>query len=144
MQKGIKVRELLDSNVFTFFFDYDEWPSTHNIKEKFIKPYSGSLFELRDAYRIVFPEKQFALIDDTNTRESMNSNHGSEIKDVKIETSSIFKIRYSINLLPSFDKYVIQKQGCPKEVFNKDTNMMDIFNDNVKREFDNFDSRALT
>lgn len=81
MQKGIKVRELLDSNIFTFYFDYDEWPSTHNIREQHLKPYSGSLFDIRDAYRIVFPEKKFALINDASTRESLRNSEivGAEI-----------------------------------------------------------------
>lgn len=144
MQKGIKVRELLDSNVFSFNFDYDEWPSTHNIKEQQLRPYSGSIFDLRDAYRIVFPEKEYALINDASNRESLSSNPHIEIQDEKVDTSSIFKIRYSINLLPSLDKYVMRNPGEPKQVFNRDLNMMDIFNDNVKKEFDNFDSRALT
>lgn len=64
MQKGIKVRDLLDSNIFTYTFDYDEWPSTHNVSETYINPYSGSIFNLRNVYREVFSDKKFALIND--------------------------------------------------------------------------------
>jgi len=74
MQTGIKVRELLDSNIFTYTFDYDEWPSTHNIMETVIKPFSGSIFNLRDAYRTVFQDNKFALINDSDNRASLTSN----------------------------------------------------------------------
>jgi len=44
MEKGIEIKELLDSNVFNLNFDYDEWPSTHSFNEKLIVPYNGSIF----------------------------------------------------------------------------------------------------
>ena len=39
--------------------------------------------------------------------------------------------------------YVKREPGGPKEVFNRNVKLMDIINDNAKREFDNFDTRAI-
>jgi hypothetical protein len=47
IQRGIPVTELLDSDVFRMDFDFDEWPSTHTDDSKYIRPYNGSIFDLR-------------------------------------------------------------------------------------------------
>lgn len=50
VEKGISVVSLINSNVFQYTFDYDEWPGSHRNDEECIKPFNGSLFELRHYY----------------------------------------------------------------------------------------------
>ena len=54
IQKGIKIRELFDSNVFCLKFDFDEWPSTHVDASSYQRPYNQSIFEIRESYRDIF------------------------------------------------------------------------------------------
>ena len=63
LQKGIPLAPLLASNVFNYTFDFDEWPSAHHNGEWCKKPYSDSIFELRNKYGTVFSSKDFEEID---------------------------------------------------------------------------------
>ena len=56
LERGIKIKNLLDSNVYNMEFDFDEWPSTHTNNQSFLKPYNNSIFELRNKYSQIFPE----------------------------------------------------------------------------------------
>jgi hypothetical protein len=56
IEKGIKITNLLNSNVFHVKFDYDDWPSNHYNDEKKIKPYNGSIFHLRFNYHNIYTE----------------------------------------------------------------------------------------
>ena len=47
VEKGIEVETLLNSNVFQFSFDYDEWPGTHTNDGEYIRPYNESIFNIR-------------------------------------------------------------------------------------------------
>ena len=38
---------LLESEVFYFQFDFDEWPSTHTDDETYYRPYNGNIFNIR-------------------------------------------------------------------------------------------------
>jgi hypothetical protein len=49
--------------VFQFHFDYDEWPSQHTDFHSYIRPFNGSIFNLRNSYREVFPEKKFLSLE---------------------------------------------------------------------------------
>ena len=60
---GVNVTDLLNSNIFSLTFDYDEWPSTHNDDQPYLRPYNESIFRLRKDYRNVFPEDNFLPID---------------------------------------------------------------------------------
>ena len=53
----------MNSEIFEFTFDYDEWPTSHKNKHECIRAYNGSIFNLRDSYKIVFPEKCYKIID---------------------------------------------------------------------------------
>ena len=53
---SIALNEILNSNVFRMDFDYDGWVSNHTNDEECLRPYNGSLFSLRNAYKEVFPE----------------------------------------------------------------------------------------
>ena len=59
MEMGVLVQELFDSKVFTFDFDYDEWPSTHTNDEMYMRPYNHSIYSIRQHYNTVFPEEEF-------------------------------------------------------------------------------------
>ena len=56
INKGIKFANLLNSKVFSYEFDFDEWPSLHNHEQTYLRPYNGSIFEIRKNYKKVFPE----------------------------------------------------------------------------------------
>lgn len=64
LEKGVKVTSLLNSNVFVYEFDLDEWPSTHNCNEEHLRPYNENLFALRKHYELVFSEDRFKSIED--------------------------------------------------------------------------------
>lgn len=89
------MKPLLDSNVFNYEFDLDEWPSTHNVDEEFLRPYNENLFDLRKNYSIVFPEEEFLPL------EQQEENGGG-----KTDSSKVYKIRYSINMLPQLGVYM--------------------------------------
>lgn len=51
IQKGVEVTPLFDSKIFSFSFDYDEWPSTHSDNKSYMIPYNDSIFDLRRNYQ---------------------------------------------------------------------------------------------
>ena len=114
------MHELFSSNVFAFTYDYDEWPTTHTDPETYIRPYNGSIFHLRNEYRTIFHEDRFKAIKDNE------------------DSSKVFKVNYSINLLPQIgihndfcvdsNQYVlVQPDDVLMELF-KDSEEFDIFN----------------
>lgn len=136
---------MFDSGIFFQTFEFDEWPGTHTIPEKFIRPYTGSLFNLREGYRDVFPEKQFAPVNDAaSVRDSMKGSNPLPADTKIVDSSKIFKIKYSINLLPSLEMYV-NKNTDPKvkgkEYTNKDTHMMRILSE--QSQLDLFDTHPV-
>lgn len=64
LEKGIEVAQLLDSDIFEYTFDYDEWPGVHYNEDSFLRPYNESLFYIRFHYKSVFPEEDFIPIDE--------------------------------------------------------------------------------
>jgi len=50
INKGVKMTDLFNSNVFNHTFDYDEWPATNADTRKIIVPYNKSIFKLRYEY----------------------------------------------------------------------------------------------
>jgi len=98
VEKGIEVAQLLNSHVFSFTLDFDEWPSIHTDDESYIRPYNGSILDLRNKYREVFPEESFEplhLDDDEN----------------QVESNKLHKIKYSINLIPVLGEYIAFENG---------------------------------
>jgi hypothetical protein len=83
---------LIESKIFRFQFDYDEWASTHTDKITYQKAYNGSIFDLRDQYRNIFWEPQFEVDEDEDS----------------IDSRKVYKIKYSINTLTQLGEYVIQ------------------------------------
>jgi len=47
INKGVKMYDLFQSNIMNYHFDFDEWPATSENDTTVMRPYSGSLFELR-------------------------------------------------------------------------------------------------
>ena len=88
---GVSLNNLFQSNIFYMNFDYDDWPGNHNHDEDCIRPYSGSVFDIRFQYKHIFPEDHFDPIE----------NQSEEVEMTKVN-----KIRYSLNLLPQCDKHV--------------------------------------
>lgn len=121
LDKGIDIQPLLRSEVFNFQFDFDEWPSTHHNPDEYLRPFNESIFMIRKHYRTVFPEEDFAPIDDDDKSEAK-----------KIDSSKIYKIRYSVNFLPILGAYV-DKQTDPytkevtRKVNNADVNILGLF-----------------
>lgn len=53
-EMGINLTPLLHSNIFSFNYEVDEWPSSHWENSRVIMPFNNSLFLLRDAYNDIF------------------------------------------------------------------------------------------
>lgn len=85
----------------------------------FRRPYNDSIFDLRHNYKKVFPEADF---DDL-------ANDDGSIKD-SIDSSKIFKIKYTINLLPQIGTHlqINEEEGGGNKLtlMNSETNFMKI------------------
>lgn len=79
----------MESEIFIYNFDFDEWPSTHINDECITRGYNHSIFEVRSNYDLVFGEDEFKPID----IDESNPNQ-------KVDSSKIYKIKYTLNLLP--------------------------------------------
>jgi hypothetical protein len=44
IEVGIPIKPLLDSQVFDYEFDLDEWPTTHFNSEDCIRPFNENMF----------------------------------------------------------------------------------------------------
>lgn len=95
MEKGIPVSELFKSEIFVKRIDFDEWPATHIVQDKFLRPYNGSIYDLRNDYSKIFYEKKFEPLE-----------YDNDDQEKKIDTSKVYKISYFINLLPSIGTYI--------------------------------------
>ena len=98
-------------------FDYDEWPSSHNIGDEWLRPYNENLFSLRKHYKTVFYEDKFKSLDEQRQK---NPNLGN-IK--------VYKIKYSLNMLPQIGvfkerKYDPYTKKMTEELKNEDINLL--------------------
>ena len=100
LEKGISISHLLDSKIFSFPIDFDQWPSTHHDDGEYARPYNAELFKLRYNYRVVFPEDNFA-------------------EDSSKDSSKSYKINYKLNVLPMIDEHVIMDENGEKEIVNQ-------------------------
>ena len=124
VSKGIEVAPLFASEVFTQTFDFDEWPGTHTDQQYYLRPYNEVIFDLRHCYKDVFPEPELGSLDDSN-------------EDAKIK---VFKIKYSLNLLPSIGYYIANVDG-KKVIMNEDVDMMGLIIDSD--ELDTFETDII-
>lgn len=54
VNKGIKVKNLLESDIFCHHFELDDWPVIHYNSDSLIVPFNGSKFQLKGSYNKVF------------------------------------------------------------------------------------------
>ena len=124
MQKGVEVVSLFNSNIFCYQFDYDEWPSTHTDCEFYMRPYNESIFNLRKSYRKIFHEPKFA-----------------DVTDESADTSKMYKVKYSINMLSMIERYAIQQEDGTYAYENEDVRFMEIAGES--KQLDVFDSENV-
>ena len=127
LDKGISVGALFESEIFNMSFNYDEWPTAHTNKETIIRPYNESIFQIRKHYNTVFHEKEFHV-------------DQKEANGEVIDVSKVFKIKYSVNILPGVGEYIIDKDPENKEnpggksMFNLDTNLLGLISETEELE----------
>ena len=56
-KKGAEMTPLLESEIFNYTFDFDEWPATNSDPNKQMVPYTKSLFRIRNSYKELFPNQ---------------------------------------------------------------------------------------
>jgi hypothetical protein len=100
LEKGIEVKPLLDSNIFVFNFDLDEWPSSHFNPDQHLRAFNENIFMIRKHYKTVFPEEEFDPMNDNDDVD------GDKHKSKKYDSSKVYKIKYSINMLPYIGTYL--------------------------------------
>lgn len=77
--------------MFSYQFDYDEWPAQNANIDKQLAPYNGSIFKLRYMYPYIY-------------KKIYNQDHKIETKILagKLDPNDhkVFKIKYKANILP--------------------------------------------
>lgn len=99
LEIGISLTTLLNSNIFSFNYEVDEWPNQHWENSRRIMPYNGSIFTLRNNYNSVFtdPALQVRIVDG----EFKLAPRSNEFQDSR----KVFKVSYHINLLPRIGQH---------------------------------------
>lgn len=137
LEKGIHCSELTNSNVFTMNFDYDGWPSVHNNHTYCLRPYYGDFSDIRDSYKIIFPESCFdpkvkGMIQEEPEEDESKGLEGfipfNESHDEHNHTESFASIKYSVNLLAQCSFYIKNtgNEENPTEQINDDVSLMKI------------------
>lgn len=90
INKGVEMTSLFESNIFSYNFDFDEWPATNVDTTKLLAPYNKSIFKLRYEYPSIF-RKQFLVDEKILGLELAGKLDQSQNK--------VFKIKYRANLL---------------------------------------------
>lgn len=116
IQKGVEVSPLFNSKIFSFQFDYDEWPSTHSDNKSYMIPYNDSIFDLRSNYQQTFGQ----LIP-----ECINMNNEEGIQD----TSKMYKVKYQMNMLSMIEMYAVEQEDGSFDYQNPDVSFMELIVD---------------
>jgi len=125
LEKGITVCSLLSSNVFSLPFDFDDWPSSHTDNDTYQRGYNYSIFQLRYHYRTIFPD--IPSLDENNDEENVDPS--------QIDSSKVYKITYSINILPQIGEYIRKDlDNGQTEFVNSDCNLMGLINETEELE----------
>ena len=116
------MKDLLGSNIFSHQFHYEdaEWPQTHTNPSQMIAPFNNSIFDIRKSYSTVFEALALDLNHQQQARQDQNH--------------AIFKIKYTINLLPSMDI----DDGLSLMDLLGDTNQIDILKTKAVQDIINF------
>ena len=93
IEKGVSIEPLLTCPIFCYEFTYDEWPSVSTNSTHLSVPYNASIFELRHQYKNCYQ------------KISQEEEQGNQDKK-HIDFSKVYKIKYTVNLLPSIGMYV--------------------------------------
>ena len=137
LEKAIEVTPLLASDVFSFKFDYDEWPSSHVNNDTILRPYNDSIFNIRKHYRNVFHEDEFKSMDDMKGDDE-------DGPAVAIDTSKVYKIKYSVNILPGVGQHIVDvdpSNNNEKTFYNTDVNFMGLLN--ASEELEIYDAKSI-
>lgn len=118
--QGLSIKHLLESQIFNYEFDFDTWPSNHTSGSEEIRPYNSTIFDVVQHYKNVFPESEFDEIDNHNVKKNQ----------------VVYKIRYSLNLLPSMGQYYqpVQDNESKFEVKNQGVNFLQLCNSSDELE----------
>lgn len=113
INKGIKVSNLLGSNIFNYQFDYDQWPGTNSNVKKILRPFNKSIFDLRYQYPSVFRDIWLKDEDRAYSKENAQNRaamkrssmgKGAKARAVEAADAKVFKIKYTLNILPSMSE----------------------------------------
>ena len=107
----------MSSDIFLHQFDFELWPSTHLFGKSESRIYNHSFFELRDKYLNIF-----------------KGNFGeNKEKENNQDQNRVYKIKYTLNLLPSID---LQDASLMEAL--SETEELEIFNCKVVKELIDF------
>ena len=97
MEKGIAVHKLLDSEIFRYKIDFEEWPETHTNRTYCLRPFNTNIFELRHQYTAIFEDIGYH-----NPNEKHEDADGGHYHQT---TKKLFKVEFTVNLLPNVSFY---------------------------------------
>lgn len=91
---------LLQSDIFEHTFELESWPAIHTDKESKMKPYSGSIFQLKDQYTRVFHDVPDVV--PATPSASIRKRRGEDDPSAASENikQKFYKIKYTLNTLP--------------------------------------------
>ena len=115
LEKGISVNKLLESDMFCHSFEVDDYPLIHQDNNYMIKPFNGSIFQLKGTYKQVF---------------------GTAFEESEEASGHFYKIKYTLNLLPSV-AYENGKNVKMNELMDQlgNTEELEIFRQKVIKDF---------
>ena len=74
-----------------------------------MRPYNGSIFDLRKMYSEIFFEDHFQVND--------------ELED-NIDSSKLYKVSYTVNMLPTLSEYIVQDADGNREIINEGVDLV--------------------
>lgn len=116
INKGVTLRTLFDSNVFKLPIDSAEWPSAHKVTSFMLKPYDGSVFDLRFNYEKVFPKV---------------SKSDTKVFGANVDSKRMFKIKYEALMVTSMSE--LTEDGRLMEALAK-SEELELFNTELAQE----------
>lgn len=107
------MKNLLDSDIFCHKLEFDnhEWPQTHTDPVKLIKPFNGSIFDLRNCYNQVFED----FVANEEDQKMAKKDYGTRL----------YKIKYTLNLLSIME--IGEEDSVLMDLIG-DTEMIEILN----------------